>query len=155
VIDPELVRFSVVTRLPERVRWQIDKTPYDLDFSRSRKPLRPISPEEAGDDIAPDWASLLLFGETDFASGGGAAPFIGAHRETGEVYGLDIELDANEMFLFNSNVNAFIETFHLFDQALRLHTRKVSELDQAARSVDPAVFQKSDWRLLLEQLVRP
>ena len=50
-------------------------------------------------DLEPEWSALDLFGEEDYAEGGGASPFLGVHRSSGKIFGLDVERDSSEMFL--------------------------------------------------------
>src|SRR6266487_5307312 len=105
MIDLEAARLLILRDLPPRVRWLINWTPCDYDFSRSQALLRPIEAADLGDcEIVEEWTSLALFGEEDFAKGGGARPFIGIHRETREVFGLDIERESFELFLLNSSL---------------------------------------------------
>jgi hypothetical protein len=68
MIDPESVRMQIAARLPIRVRWLVDETPLDFDFSRSQAPLRSIAAGDIiGGGIEEEWTSLDIFGEDDYA----------------------------------------------------------------------------------------
>jgi hypothetical protein len=153
VIDPDAVRRQIAARLPPRVRWQVGPMTCLFDFSRSAAPLRPITADDVtGCPIEDAWTAIDLFGEQVFADGGGASPLLGVDRQTGEVCGLDVEREPPQMFLLNSSVDRFLETFRLFDEALRLGTRSLDEVVAAAREIDPAAFERSEWRSLCEYL---
>jgi hypothetical protein len=96
------------------------------------------------------WASLYLFGEQDYAEGGGAAPYLGIDTITGAVRGLD--LDSSRLFLLNSDIGAFIKTFHLFDEALRLRTSPLNSIAAVASRIDPHAFEQSEWSELVAYL---
>jgi hypothetical protein len=146
VIDDLRVQVSV--QLPARVRWLVAETPWDWDFSRAREALKPIS----ADDVSPhtslssDWSDLYIFGEEDFAQGGGASPFVTIQGQTGMVFGVDVERDGDATFLLNSSVPHFIETFRVFDEVLRTGTASPSGLLERVRAADPDAFQRSEWR---------
>src|SRR5258708_6735495 len=120
--DIESIRLQIVTRLPIRVRWMVKEVPLDFDFSRSEAPLKPVMPSDfnTATVIEREWTSLQIFGGYDYAEGGGATPFLGVHSESGAVFGLDAELEASQMFFFNSDVDRFIRTFLALDRALGL-----------------------------------
>jgi len=147
--DLEHARNRIAEELPRHVRWLLHGTPLDFDFSRSRSRLQPLSASEIHGAMEPDWATLYPFGMQDYAEGGGASPFLGVDGISGEVRGLDVERDSSCLFLLNSNVEAFIETFTLFDRALRLGTASVNSLPSAAAEIDQQVFERSDWAKLL------
>lgn len=152
-IDTELTRHRIVLALPQRVRWMIHGTPLDFDFSRAQHPLREIEDRDLnGCDIPEEWTVLRLFGDEDYAEGGGASPFLGVHVETGEIYGLDVERDSAEMFLLNSNVETFIATFQLFDRALRERTLPPGEIASRAEALDPASFRVGEWSDLADYI---
>ena len=147
MIDPESARQEVARRLPAHVRWLIRGVPLDFDFSRSHAPLRPIAPTDlSGCGIEDEWTTLYLFGEEDYADGGGASPYLGVHRDTGSICGLDVEREESHVFILNSNVDRFIRSFQKIDEMLR-HTPVVSGmLSRALMEIDPDVFQHSEWR---------
>jgi hypothetical protein len=147
MIDPESARQEVARRLPARVRWLVRGVPLDFDFSRSRASLRPIAPTDlSGCDIEDEWTTLFLFGEEDYADGGGASSYLGVHRDTGEICGLDVEREESQVFILNSNVDRFIQTFQKIDEMLS-HTPVASGiLSRALMKIDPDAFQHSEWR---------
>jgi hypothetical protein len=73
----EQVRLQVASQLPIRVRWLIDGTPDDYNFSRASAPLQPLQESEINGQTDNEWLSLHLFGEEDYAEGGGAQSPIG------------------------------------------------------------------------------
>lgn len=144
VIDE--LRVQLAVQLPPRVRWLVDDTPWDWDFSRARNALKLISADDVSQytALAAEWSQLHIFGEEDFA--GGAKPFLTIHAQTGAVCGLDVERDGDAPFLLNSSMSHFIETFRLFDEVLRTGTASPSGLLERVRAADPDAFQKSEWR---------
>lgn len=99
----------------------------------------------------PEGLSLALFGEQDYADGGGARPLLGIDTHTGEVVGLDPERDSC-LYLLNTNLEAFIRMFTLFDNFVRLRRGTVAELSSGARAIEPSAFDRSAWAMLLELL---
>jgi len=144
----------LAARLPPRARWLLGDSPLDWDFSRAAHPLEAL-PEDHAQTLAAilpnDWRELLIFGEDDYAEGGGAQSFLTVHTRTGEVFGVDGERDAPVYFL-SSSVTAFVETFLLFDRVLRGGVGTASELAEAARAVDPRGFDRSEWRDLAQYM---
>jgi hypothetical protein len=148
-VNLDELRLEVAGRLPVRVRWLLDETPWDWDFSRARQALQPLSDADAETwmEILPeDWRQLYIFGEEAFAAGGGARPFLGVHIQSGEVYGLDVERDDAAAYFLNSSVPAFIDTFLLFDEVLGKRVAATSRLSDRARAADPKGFDRSEWR---------
>jgi hypothetical protein len=140
--DLEPLRAMLAAQLPVRARWLIDETPCDWDFSRAQQPLRPIS---LGADVPALWRGLYIFGEEDYAEGGGARSFIGINAEAGDVFGLDLERD-EPLYVFNSTPQRFIDTFLLFDQALGQKSAAAIGLAARAQAIDPEAFERSEWR---------
>jgi len=152
-VSPEETRKQIAARLPQRVQWMIDGIAWDFDFTRSQRPLLPLldSDLHAG-DINAEWTVLDLFGEEDYAEGGGASPLLGVHRETGQIFGLDVERESSQMFLLNSDADRFIRTFLLFDDVIRAGKLSVADVAERAREIDPATFHGSEWQELAEYL---
>lgn len=145
MIDPETIRLEITKRLPIRTRWMVAGVALDFDFSFSRVPLRPITAvDEIGCEIEESWTALYLFGEQRYD--GGASPFLGVHRNTGEICGLDVEREKSQVFLLNSDVEKFIRTFRRFDELLRGSSLAPGVLSRELRTIDPDAFQRSDWR---------
>lgn len=136
MVDLENARRRVRSELPRRVRWCICGAPLDFDFSRAERALAPLRESEFSGTIEPEWASLFLFGEQDFAEGGGAQPFVGIDRDTGQVWGLDVERESSCLFLYNSDVDAFIRTFSLLDEAFHSGPRPADTLFVQAARID-------------------
>lgn len=147
----DYVRSQIAAHLPVHVRWLVNRTPLDFDFSRSQRPLKPLLASEVNGDLEPEWSVLDLFGEEDHAEGGGASPFLGVHRNSGQIFGLDVERESSEMFLLNSDVDRFIKTFQRFDSVLREGSRS-GDLHASLHEIDPEVFEVSEWRLLVDCL---
>lgn len=147
MIDTELVRLEIVRRLPIRVHWTVKGVPLDFDFSRSRAPLHPVTPNDVNCfGIENDWTLVLLFGEQDFANGGGARPYLGVHRDSGEIFGLDVEREESQVFLLNSNIDRFIRTVQTFGELLRQTPVPRNMLSNALREIDPFAFKHSEWQ---------
>jgi hypothetical protein len=153
-VDLEFVRAQIELHLPTHVRWLIKGTPLDFDFSRARAPLQPLDVVDLNCDyVLEEWKVLFLFGEQDYAEGGGASPWLGVHRDSGEIHGLDVERDDESVIFFlNSNIETFIRTFRLFDKAIHLGQVDLDMLLAKAKEIDPRGFRKSEWKDLLEYL---
>jgi len=149
----EKVRHAITSRLPAEVRWVVDQTSLVYNFSRARKPLRPIQSNEILCRIEKKWLDLYLFGEEDFAEGGGARQFVGVDEKSGRILGLDVERDRAQLYLLNSDIECFIGTFLVFDEALRRKTIPLRRVASAAYEIDPVAFRRSDWRLLANHLL--
>ena len=147
MIDTESIRLEIVRRLPIRMHWSLGGESLDFDFSRSQSPLRPVAPPDLnGCGIETGWNSLFLFGEQDFADGGGASPYLGVHQDTGEVCGLDVERKTSPVFLLNSNIDRFIRTVQKIDEMFRHASRVPSTLSEVLTEIDPVAFERSDWK---------
>jgi hypothetical protein len=124
-VDVERIRRELEVRLPLKARWLLHGVPLAFDFSRARSPLRPLGPSDVvGCDLEREWRTLWVFGEQDFADGGGACPYICVHGDNGRIYGLDVERSSDHMFLFNFNADGFVRTFTVLDGALRREERE-------------------------------
>jgi hypothetical protein len=153
--DTESFRSHIVTRLPIRVRWLIKGTPLDFDFSRSLAPLKFITANDImGGAIDDEWKPLSIFGTNDYAAGGGASSYLCVHTKTGKIFGLDLERQESPMFLFNSDVDKFIQTFLILDQALRLGSFSPQKLPTRLKEVDPDALEYGEWRLLCEHVLK-
>jgi hypothetical protein len=102
--------------------------------------------------LPPDWRQMLIFGEEDFAEGGGASPLLTVHAQTGVILGLDVDREQSSVFLLNSSIPAFIETFLLFDNVLKAGGTAPSGLRDRIQAVDPESFERSEWRGLIDDL---
>lgn len=151
--DIESIRLQVRARLPVRARWLVNGTPLDFDFSRAQTPLRGITAEDIiGGMLEGERASLRIFGEDDYAEGGGAHSYLGVHLESGKVFGLDLERRCSPMFLLNSDIDRFIQTFLALDQALRLDNLDRQQIAGRLNEIDPGAFERSEWRLFFDHL---
>jgi hypothetical protein len=149
-IDANAARHRITQELPARIRWILPCGPLDFDFTRSQRELRPLRETDTnGFDSPKEWNKLLLFGEETYCEGGGYAPFLGVSEETGQVFGLDVDRESDSaMYLLNSDVDRYIQTFKVFDQALGHETVShdlVEKVRKEARAIDPAVFDITEW----------
>jgi hypothetical protein len=128
----------------------INETPLDFDFSQSQAPLRPITDDFIGCTFEEEWTALLSFGLQDYAEGGGARVDLCVHSESGRVFGLDVEREGAEVFLYNSDIDRFIRTFLVLDQAFHLPILRAGEIAKRLSEIDPEALENSEWRLLLE-----
>jgi hypothetical protein len=152
-IDVERMRATLQKGLPVRARWLLHGEPLAFDFSCATRPLRHLAESElVVGSVRPEWAALLVFGESDFADRGGAQPLLCVAEDTGRVYGLDVERDGAPLYLFNSDVDRFVATFALFDGALRRGAPTLDALDAQAEAIDPDAYRESDWPSLVEHL---
>ena len=105
-----------------------------------------IAPTDVNDFtiIEREWTVLYLFGELFY--NGGASPYLGIHRDTGEICGLDVERDDSQIFLLNSDIDRFIRTFQKTDEMLGGSSLLHGVLSKALKEIDPNAFQRSEWR---------
>jgi hypothetical protein len=124
--------------------------PLDFDFSRSGVPLKPVRPSDfnSATVIEKEWTPLWIFGENDYAEGGGGGAYLGVHSQNGEVFGLDVERETSQMFLLNSDVDRFITTFLTLDPVLRVGGTLLTHTGERLRQIDSEAFERSEWRLL-------
>jgi hypothetical protein len=99
-----------------------------------------------------EWFDLLIFGEYDYAEGGGASPWLGISKKDGIIYGLDLERE-NALFLLNSSIERFIRIFHLLNEFLGEGKRLPLDVEARVRAIDPEAYPTSDWRLLVDYLI--
>ena len=151
--DLKLLQASLAAGLPLSARWVIDETPWDWDFSLAQQELQPASEADiSGGDLPPEWLELYLFGSQDYSEGGGARPFVGIHKDTGAVYGLDVERDSECLYFLNSSVPCFIETYWIFFEILGEGTGSRHGLPARVRAADPEGFDQSEWKDLANEL---
>ena len=133
-------------KLPLRRRWTCGGTPLDWDFSVKRSALRPLDKAAYDFPLRPAWLTLLMFGEYDYAEGGGAHPFVGIRSTDGAVFGLDFERDRKPMFPLNSSLDAFVDTFHALDAYLGKGRRLPEDIDRSLHAIDRTAYARSDWK---------
>ncbi len=151
-VDLDSFRLELSSRLPRHTRWTLGETPLEFDFTRALAPLEPVALLGlVGREVAAEWRALRLFGEQRYGSGGGASPLLGIHEENGEIWALDAESDAPLIFV-NSDQRCFIESFLVLDRALPARPSAMDQLAAKLAEIDPAGFERSDWRLLLAYL---
>jgi len=148
-LNRDVTETTIVSGLPAHARWLINGTPLDFDFSAAADGLRGLPDEVIEADAGV--SDLLVFGEQNFAEGGGACPWLCVRMRDGSVYGFDPERE-NPMFLLNSSIERFIATFRLLDEYLRTNAKLPLDCESRLRAIDPNTYPKSDWRLLVECL---
>ena len=146
----DALRASIVSRLPATVRWTVAGSDLEWNFSAAREGLRPPSRASLNCEPEPSWTELLIFGEYDYAAGGGASPLLGVRATDGAVYGLDLEREGGELFALNSSVEQFIETFLFLNGHLGSGAALRLDAEEKLRTIDPKAFPASEWRALLE-----
>jgi hypothetical protein len=144
----EHFRTKVSKELPEKVRWVVERTPLEIDFTKSRSELSAVSNDDGNYEAQEKWKDLYIFGEEDFSEGGGANPGICVNKHSGKIYGFDPEREECVYFI-NSDIESYIKTFLLFDDYLRHQTITQTALSKEVKLADKA-FDKSEWKLLLE-----
>lgn len=153
LIDPDRVRADLERGLPSRARWLLHGVPLSFDFTWARSPLERVADSELVDGrVRPEWAEMLVFGESDYADRGGAWSLLCVDPDTGQIHGLDFERTEAPLVLFNSDAGRFIGTFSLFDEVLRREDPNLAALAARAEALDPHVYRASDWRSLVEHL---
>src|SRR5262245_41213574 len=102
--------------VPGQARWIIEDTPLDFDFSIGHGGPRRLSAADFNEHtpLPAEWSDLFLFGETDYADGGGASMYLAVRAGDEAVCGLDVERD-QPLVLFNSSLERFIKTFIAVD----------------------------------------
>jgi hypothetical protein len=152
-IDFNELQALIVNNLPHRVRWYVGGTPLDFDFSPERFGLRQASVGGFAGDVVPDeWSEYRLFGAYTYGQGGGASPLLAIRERDGFVCGLDVERKGRTVFLFNSSLPRFVRTFELFDRHLRIEQSLPSAVALQAQTLDPDVFEFSEWRESFDSL---
>jgi hypothetical protein len=140
---------QLVHRLPTRRRWMLQETPLDYDFSAGVRGPKPLAQKSYEFTLEPEWLQLLIFGEYDYAEGGGAHPFLGVRRTDGAVYGLDFERD-EPLFLLNSALEAFARTFERIDMHLGEGRPLPRDVGETLKAIDPEVYDDADWKRFIE-----
>ena len=150
----EDTRGQLLSSLPAKARWLLGETPLEWRFERAQQPLQPLTSADISSGAIPaHWLPIHIFGEYSYADGGGATAFLGIDIQTGQVRGLDVERDdSSAVFLLNSTVQQFIDTFLLFSHVLVHRSEAVAELAANAKAIDPAVFPNSSWRVLADHV---
>jgi hypothetical protein len=149
-LDLSTMQSAIVAALPAYVRWTVNGIPLDFDFSCAQRGLRELSGEicERGDK---EWGNLLMFGKYDWSEGGGAAPWLCIRKTDGVVCGLDLERES-AIFVLNSSLERFIQTFGLLNEYLGGGTQLPLDVEKRVRDIDPKSYPGSDWRLLVDYL---
>ena len=134
--------------MPLTARWWIRGVSFNWTFAVERwRWLRGDEIEVVGQPPEPQWGALRIFGE--YYLDGGASPVVGLRADDAAVCGLDVEADS-AVFLLNSSLHAFVETFRLLDRTLANPEAGPTDLREAARSLDPRAYDQSEWSDLLE-----
>lgn len=153
-IDAETARELIASYLPIRARWQPGRCPLDLDFTIGRNGLRRPAPDLFSDAVTKadleDWETLQIFGEYDYAEGGGAHVLIGLHDSDDAVYTLDVELD-DPVTLMSESLPTFIEMFLLVDNTLAKGEAPIQDILPSAQSIDPVGYA-AFWLPLIQSL---
>jgi hypothetical protein len=139
-----------IDTLPVQAHWSIKGTPLSFDFSAAHGGLRTL-PKEASELGNAEGAALLVFGEQDFAEGGGGHPWLCFCKQDGSVWGFDPERK-QPMFLLNSSIERFIATFGFLHAYLEKNARLPANSKSHVQNLDPDAYSTSDWRLLVEYL---
>ncbi len=147
-IDIATMRSAIEAGLPVHKRWIIRGTPLDYDFSVARSGLGKL-PTGNGGSQDQEWSDFCAFGKYDYAEGGGAAPWLCIRMTDGAVCGLDFEQE-DPVFLLDSSLQRFIQTFSVFDDYLGSRASLPADFDARLRRIDPNAYPVSDWRLLFE-----
>ena len=146
-LDLTAVRDTIVQGLPLKARWVLHETPMDFDFSWGHGGLRHL--ERSWLTFEPtdaSWFGLLLFGEYDYSEGGGARPFLCIRESDGAIYGLDVERDRDALFVLNSSIGRYVETFRYLHHYLSRPSALPADLLARVQAIDPEAYPASEWR---------
>jgi len=125
----------------------------DFDFQRSQRELRRVSDADVVGGLEAEWSTLWVIGKLDVAEGGGAQPYIVIRPTDGSVCGLDVEANpGEEIRYFNSTIDRFVQAFRLLESHLAAGRSVPPEVEAKIRDVDPTVYPKSEWKLLLDHV---
>lgn len=149
-VDLEALRQQLHQGLPQQVRWEVEETPWDLDFSRAATPLRTLQDGEIYGEVPAAWRNLWIFGEDDFAEGGGANCQYVIDGADGRILCLETEMDS--LVPWNSDAGRFIKSFALVDRLMRQKDITPEAAADAVRAIDPEVYESSRWSQLLGHL---
>jgi hypothetical protein len=151
-MDVEAIQRSIVGKLPRRARWDVLGTPVAYDFSIGHDGPRALVAHDFNFDPGDTWSDLLLFGAVDYADGGGASPYLVIRRTDGVVYGLDVERAGEPLFLLNSSLAHFIETFSYLNGCAGAEAWP-PDMEAKVRAIDSSAYLESDWKLLVDHLM--
>jgi hypothetical protein len=140
------IQTAVSTGLPTRARWFLDGATLDFDFSPADDELHSLQDSADPTVLASD---LLVFGLQDFAQGGGAQPLLCVRKIDGWICGFDPD-DDEPLFILNSSIARFVETFQFIDQYLGNDAPLPSICANRLSEIDPEAYPTSNWRILAE-----
>lgn len=150
-LDASAARSAIIAGLPIRARWMLEETPLDFDFTQAHEGLRHVTTDDFSGDVEREWTDLLIFGQSDYAEGGGASSWITIRKTDGAVCGLDVERD-HAVFVYNSSIETFIQTFALLDRYLGRGQPLPANIEALVRGIDRESYPGSEWRLLVNYL---
>ena len=142
-LDRKATEAVLTSGLPDRARWMVEGEPLDFEFTVGRRGLYSL-PDAAA-------SGLLVFGEQDYAEGGGSRSWLCVRERDGAVYGFDPGLE-EPLVLLNSSVPQFVATFRTLDGYLSKDEAVPPDCDGRLCGLDPESYPSSDWRLLVECL---
>jgi hypothetical protein len=148
-IDPTTIQTAVASRLPSQARWFLDGATLDFDFSPARDHLRALPDGATPIDQNDPALGLLVFALQDFAEGGGAQPWLCVRKNDGWICGFDPD-DDDPIFILNSSIARFIETFLFLNQHLGNNEPLPSDCANRLLEMDPEAYSTSNWRMLAE-----
>jgi hypothetical protein len=147
---PKVVQEYVVTNLPAKARWSIDGTTLDFDFSPSRGDLCSLPDGRNPSDEDDPANDFLVFGFQDFADGGGAQPWLCLRKSDGWICGFDADCDDDPIFILNSSIQRFVETFLFLNQYLQQNEPLPSNSGKRLLEIDPEANATSNWTSLVD-----
>ena len=151
-MDAKSVQSAIASRLPQRARWLIHHTPLDHSFCSVPRNLTAVFAEWGLSDAdvtdMEQVSDFIVFGMWNFCEGGGARPVLVVRQSDGKVFSVDVEAD-EPLFLLNSSLQAFIDTFCLLDKYLGRGQPIPADLNSLLRDLDPTVYSESEWRDLV------
>jgi len=153
-VDAASIQSAIASRLPQRARWLMPRTesqyetPLDFSFYSEPRNLTAVFAEWGYSDAdvtdIEQVSDFIVFGEEDYSEGGGAHPLLVVRQSDGKVFGVDVEA-YEPLFLLNSSLQAFIDTFCLLDKYLGHGQPIPADLNSSVRNLDPTVYSESEW----------
>ena len=112
-IDRKATEAALASGLPYRARWMVEGEPLDFRFMVCRHGFYTL-PDAVIANAGTATCELLVFGEQDYAEGGGSRSWLCVRKRDGAVYRFDPEFE-EPLLLLNSSVPQFVATFRALD----------------------------------------
>lgn len=147
-LDLVSIEKLIATRLPASARWPFEDWG-DEEFNFFPKGM-------PGNRYLPTaWfykefqvSDYFVFGDLDFADGGGACYWLCIDKQDESICAFDVSLDQGRM-TFNSSLAQFVQSFHVLDRYLCKGEQPPQDCEAQLRAIDP-VYSDSRWKMFLD-----